>query len=297
MLPSARLCFGLVSTILVTAAGVARAANELCGQTITESLTLTADQACTGDGLVVVGDGITIDLGGFTLSGDGDPGNDGVDVTGAGSGSVVIKNGTIRNFDIGIATHGMAPKLGLDLYLIGAGNSAGQAALYFASHARRVTLVVRGDSLAKSMSHYLTEQVSAKANIEVSLRSEVQAAHGDTHLTAIDVLDGATGEVRRRDCGGLFVFIGADAETAWLPDAIARDDRGYVVTGDDVVKAGRWTLGRDPYLLESSVPGIFACGDVRLSPVKRVAAAVGEGSMAIAFVHQFLQAEDRFTRR
>lgn len=186
---------------------------------------------------------------------------------------------------------------GLDLYLIGAGNSAGQAALYFASHARRVTLVVRGDSLAKSMSHYLTEQVSAKANIEVSLRSEVQAAHGDTHLTAIDVLDGVTGEVRRHDCGGLFVFIGADAETAWLPDAIARDDRGYVVTGDDVVKAGRWTLGRDPYLLESSVPGIFACGDVRLSPVKRVAAAVGEGSMAIAFVHQFLQAEGRSTRR
>ncbi len=185
---------------------------------------------------------------------------------------------------------------GLDVYLIGAGNSAGQAALYFASHARAVTLVVRGESLEKSMSHYLTEQVRAKGNIEVMLRSEVQAVHGDTHLTAIDVLDGATGAVRRQDCGGLFVFIGADAETEWLPDQIARDERGYVVTGDDVVKAGRWPLGRDPYLLESSVPGIFACGDVRLSPVKRVAAAVGEGSMAIAFVHQFLQSEGRATR-
>jgi thioredoxin reductase (NADPH) len=186
---------------------------------------------------------------------------------------------------------------GLDVYLIGAGNSAGQAALYFASHARAVTLVVRGASLEASMSHYLTEQVHAKANIDVLLQSEVRAVHGETHLTAIDVLDRATGEVRRRDCGGLFVFIGADAETAWLPDAIARDARGYIVTGDDVVKAGRWSLGRDPYLLESSVPGIFACGDVRLSPVKRVAAAVGEGSMAIAFVHQFLRGEDRIARR
>lgn len=111
MLSSVRLFFALVSFGIAIAAGDAHAANELCGQTITQSVTLTADQACTGDGLVVVGDGITIDLGGFTLSGDGDPGNDGVDVTGAGSGSVVIKNGTIRNFRVGIATHGMAPKL------------------------------------------------------------------------------------------------------------------------------------------------------------------------------------------
>src|SRR6478672_3768772 len=93
---------------------------------------------------------------------------------------------------------------------------------------------------------------------------------------------------RGHDCGGLFIFIGADAETAWLPVDIARDARGYVLTGDDLKKAGRWSLGRDPYLLETSAPGVFACGDVRLSPVKRVASAVGEGSMAIAFVHQFL---------
>ena len=172
---------------------------------------------------------------------------------------------------------------------IGAGNSAGQAALYFANHARTVTLVVRGDSLEKSMSRYLIEQLGGKSNVTVQLRSEVVAAHGDTHLTAIDIRDAASATVRRHDCGGLFVFIGADAETEWLPADIARDKRGYVLTGDDVVKAGRWSHSRDPYLLETSVPGVFACGDVRLSPVKRVASAVGEGSMAIAFVHQYLQ--------
>jgi thioredoxin reductase (NADPH) len=179
------------------------------------------------------------------------------------------------------ATHG------LDVHLIGAGNSAGQAALYFANHAQSVTLVVRGDSLEKSMSHYLVEQLRAKSNVQAQLRSEVVAAHGDTHLQGIDIRNGK--QVRRHDCGGLFVFIGADAETEWLPADIARDKRGYVLTGDDVVKSGRWSHERDPYLLESSVPGVFACGDVRLSPVKRVASAVGEGSMAIAFVHKYLQ--------
>ncbi len=177
----------------------------------------------------------------------------------------------------------------LDVHLIGAGNSAGQAALFFANHARTVTLVVRGDALEKSMSRYLIEQIGGKSNIVVELQSEVQAVHGDTHLTAIDVVSRATGAVRREDCGGLFVFIGADAETEWLPPEISRDARGYVLTGADVVKSGRWSRERDPYLLETSVPGIFACGDVRFSPVKRVASAVGEGSMAIAFVHQYLQ--------
>ena len=115
------------------------------------------------------------------------------------------------------------------------------------------------------------------------------AAHGDTSLEAIDVRDAATGETTRLESGGLFIFIGADAETAWLPPEIALDPKGYVLTGPDVRAAGRWQLDRDPYLLETSVPGIFACGDVRFSPVKRVAAAVGEGSMAIAFVHQYLR--------
>jgi thioredoxin reductase (NADPH) len=193
----------------------------------------------------------------------------------------------------GAARSEAAATHGLDVHLIGAGNSAGQAALYFANHARTVTLLVRGDSHEKSMSHYLIEQLGGKSNVKVQLRSEVVAAHGDTHLTGIDIRDNASATVRRHDCGGLFIFIGADAETEWLPADIARDTRGYVLTGDDVVKAGRWSLARDPYLLESSVPGVFACGDVRLSPVKRVAAAVGEGSMAIAFVHKYLQLDAR----
>ena len=182
---------------------------------------------------------------------------------------------------------------GLDLHLIGAGNSAGQAALFFANYARKVTLVVRGDSLEKSMSHYLIEQVRGKSNISYLLNSEIIGIRGDTHLAAVTILDRNSKETRLEDCGGLFVFIGADAETKWLPAEIARDSRGYIPTGDDVVKSGRWSHHRDPYLLESSVPGIFACGDVRLSPVKRVASAVGEGSMAIAFVHQYLQNEGR----
>lgn len=180
---------------------------------------------------------------------------------------------------------------GLDIHLIGAGNSAGQAALHFSNHARKVTLVVRGDSLEKSMSRYLIDQIRAKQNIIVHVRAEVRAAHGDTHLAAIDIHDRESGSVQRYDCGGLFVFIGADAATEWLPGEIARDSRGYVLTGDEVVKAGRWSHDRDPFLLEASVPGVFACGDVRLSPIKRVASAVGEGSMAIAFVHQYLQHE------
>ncbi len=185
---------------------------------------------------------------------------------------------------------------GHDVHLIGAGNSAGQAALNFANHARSVTLVVRGDSLEKSMSHYLVEQVRSKSNIAVRLGSEVHAAHGDPHIEAVDILDRSSRSVERQTCGGVFVFIGADADTAWLPKAIARDQRGFVLTGDDVVKAGKWSHDRDPFLLEASVPGVFACGDVRLSPIKRVASAVGEGSMAIAFVHQHLQQESARTR-
>jgi thioredoxin reductase (NADPH) len=185
------------------------------------------------------------------------------------------------------ATHG------LDVHLIGAGNSAGQAALFFANYARKVTLVVRGDSLEKSMSHYLIEQLRGKSNIASRLNSEIIGIRGDTHLAAVNILDRNSQETCIEDCGGLFVFIGADAETKWLPAQIARDARGYILTGDDAVKSGSWSHNRDPYLLESSAPGIFACADVRLSPIKRVASAVGEGSMAIAFIHQHLQKEDR----
>ena len=186
------------------------------------------------------------------------------------------------------AARGDAPSThGLDVHIVGAGNSAGQAALAFAGHARSVTILHRGDALEKSMSRYLVDQLGSRANIVVSLRSEVVAVHGDTSLREVDVHDHATGATTRHESGGLYIFIGADAETAWLPPEIARDERGYVLTGTDTRAA--WREERDPYLLETSVPGIFACGDVRFSPVKRVAAAVGEGSMAIAFVHQYLR--------
>jgi thioredoxin reductase (NADPH) len=178
---------------------------------------------------------------------------------------------------------------GLDVQIIGAGNSAGQAALFFSTHARSVTILYRGDTLEKSMSRYLADQITKRAKVRVLFRTEVTAAHGETSIEEIDVRDAGTGETTRLPSGGLFIFIGADAETGWLPPEIARDQKGYVLTGSDVGAAGRWQLDRDPYLLETSVPGIFACGDVRLSPVKRVAAAVGEGSMAIAFVHQYLR--------
>jgi thioredoxin reductase (NADPH) len=120
--------------------------------------------------------------------------------------------------------------------------------------------------------------------------SELAAANGEARLTAIDTRDRRTGDVTRRDCGGLYIFIGADAETAWMPAEIARDTRGYVLTGEEARRSGRWPLKRDPFLLETSVPGVFASGDVRASPIKRVAAAVGDGSMAIAFVHRHLAA-------
>ena len=189
----------------------------------------------------------------------------------------------------GAARSEAASTHGQDIHIIGAGNSAGQAAMFFSSHARSVTILYRGESLEKSMSQYLVDQLATRANIRVLYRTEVVAAHGDSSLEGIDVRDAATSETTRLASGGLFIFIGADAETAWLPPQIALDQKGYVLTGPDVRAAGRWQLDRDPYLLETSVPGIFACGDVRFSPVKRVASAVGEGSMAIAFVHQFLR--------
>jgi thioredoxin reductase (NADPH) len=178
---------------------------------------------------------------------------------------------------------------GLDVHLVGAGNSAGQAALNFAKYAQSVTIHCRSDSLHKSMSHYLIDQLATRSNIHVVCGSQVTAAHGEGSLESIDVHHAQRDTTETVPCGALYVFIGADAETEWLPPEIALDPRGFVLTGTDVAASGAWTLDRDPYLLETSVPGIFACGDVRSGPVKRVAAAVGEGSMAIAFVHQYLR--------
>jgi len=184
------------------------------------------------------------------------------------------------------ATHGH------DVHVIGAGNSGGQAAMFFSNHARSVTIVCRGESLEKSMSSYLIRQLATRANVSVRLQSEIVAAHGDGAIEEVEVADRSTGKVEREASGGVYIFIGADAETGWLPPEIALDQRGFILTGAGVPTAD-WARERDPFLLETSVPGIFACGDVRSGPVKRVAAAVGEGSMAIAFIHQYLRDEQR----
>jgi thioredoxin reductase (NADPH) len=179
---------------------------------------------------------------------------------------------------------------GLDIFLIGAGNSAGQAAVYFSGYARSVTLIVRGPNLERSMSHYLIAQLQVIENISVRVNAEVTAVHGSDHLEAIDVTSGGT--VERLDAAALYIFIGADAETSWLPPQIERDKLGFILTGDDVPADCDWPLERSRYFLETSMPGVFAAGDVRSRSIKRVAAGVGEGSMAIAFVHQFLQAQN-----
>jgi len=178
---------------------------------------------------------------------------------------------------------------GRSIYLIGGGNSAGQAAMFFSNYAAQVTLLVRGPSLAESMSSYLIEQLATRDNIAVRTQVEMTGVHGRTHLEEIDIYDRASKTTTRVAADGVFIFIGADANTEWLPDALARDDHGFVLTGRDIAPEGT-LAGRDPYLLETSVPGIFAAGDVRHGSMKRVASAVGEGSMSIAFIHQYLAA-------
>lgn len=178
---------------------------------------------------------------------------------------------------------------GNDVYLIGAGNSAGQAAIFFSNHARSVTLLVRGESLAESMSTYLIEQIAKKANIRVETRSEVVAVYGDEQLESIEIIDQRIGTTSRRDANVLFVLIGAEAATDWLPPEISRDKRGFVLTGTDAMDAGQWTRDREPFALETSAPGVFAVGDIRSGSVKRVAASVGEGGVAVALAHRYLQ--------
>ncbi len=195
-----------------------------------------------------------------------------------------------KGISYGAARSEASSSHGMDVHIVGAGNSAGQAALFFANYARSVSILCRSEQLEKSMSRYLVDQIANRPSIGVHVQHQVVAVHGDTSLQAIEVADGATGETRTVDSGALFIFIGANAETGWLPPEIALDPRGYVLTGSDVPDEAWPEDDRDPFLLETSVPGIFACGDVRYGPVKRVAAAVGEGSMAIAFVHQHLRA-------
>jgi thioredoxin reductase (NADPH) len=178
---------------------------------------------------------------------------------------------------------------GQDVYLVGGGNSAGQAAINFSNYANSVTILVRGASLASSMSYYLTQQLNTKPNVRVETHSEVVDAYGADRLEGVVVKNNASGERASKAAAALFILIGADAQTDWLPAAIARDARGYILTGHDALKAGGWPLERYPYILETNVPGIFAAGDVRSDSIKRVAASVGEGSMTIAFVHQYLK--------
>jgi thioredoxin reductase (NADPH) len=183
---------------------------------------------------------------------------------------------------------------GRRVHLIGGGNSAGQAAMKFSNYAESVTMLVRGPSLAASMSQYLIAQLASKENVTIETQADVISVEGDDHLEAINLGVGPSRRRERRESDALFVFIGAYAQTDWLPEKLIRDQWGYICAGRDVMDllaehaVGTWPLERDPYLLETSVPGIFTAGDVRHGSIKRVASSVGEGSMAIAFVHQYL---------
>ncbi|HEX4962409.1 MAG TPA: FAD-dependent oxidoreductase [Thermoanaerobaculia bacterium] len=179
-----------------------------------------------------------------------------------------------------------------DVFIIGGANSAGQAAMHLAKYARRVVMLVRGDSLNKGMSQYLVDQIGETPKIEVWYHSQVAAAHGDGHLESLDVRNSATGEVANHRAQSLFILIGAQPHTNWLAGVVERDDHGFILSGPQLLRDGKrpagWQPDRDPFLLETSVPGIFVAGDVRHGSVKRVASGVGEGSIAISFIHQYL---------
>jgi thioredoxin reductase (NADPH) len=182
---------------------------------------------------------------------------------------------------------------GLDVYIVGGANSAGQAAVFFSRHAKTVTLLVRGTSLESSMSYYLIKQLESIENVSVRTRTEVAEAQGNGHLERLVLRDRDTGGTEIVDCGPMFVFIGAAPRTEWLDGVLVRDHRGFVRTGPDLLTEGKppagWSLDREPYYLESSVPGVFVAGDVRAESVKRVASAVGEGAMAVTLVHRYLE--------
>jgi thioredoxin reductase (NADPH) len=191
----------------------------------------------------------------------------------------------------GGATEALACK-GETVYVIGGANSAGQAAMNFARYACKVVMLVRGDSLSRTMSQYLIDQIQRTENIQVWTHAGVAEVHGDTHLEEISVLCSDTNKVERVPASAMFIFIGAMPRTDWLADLVERDERGFVLTGPDLLWDGSrpkgWTLERDPFLLETNIPGIFAVGDVRHGSVKRVASGVGEGSVAVQFIHQYL---------
>jgi thioredoxin reductase (NADPH) len=191
----------------------------------------------------------------------------------------------------GGATEALSCK-GEMVYIVGGANSAGQAAMNFAKFAERVVILVRGDSLASTMSQYLIDQIKEMPNIQLWAHASVSEVHGDTHLEEISILCSDTNKMERVPANSMFIFIGALPRTEWLGSLVERDERGFLLTGPDLVRDGQhpkgWALDRDPFLLETNVPGIFAVGDVRHGSVKRVASGVGEGSVAVQFIHQYL---------
>lgn len=187
------------------------------------------------------------------------------------------------------SAHSDAPLAqGQDICIVGAGNSAGQAAIFFARHARSVTMLVRGPSLQARMSRYLIDQIHAQGAISVRTNAQVSALHGSTALEAVEVMDSSTGKTTLEPMAAVFVMIGADAVTGWIPPEVQRDSHGFIRTGPEVSSTPAWQPARPPFGLETSVPGVFAIGDVRSGSVKRVAAGVGEGGMCIAYTHQYL---------
>jgi len=191
----------------------------------------------------------------------------------------------------GGATEALSCK-GEVIYIVGGANSAGQAAMNFAKYAERVFILVRGSSLASSMSQYLIDQIEQMPNIQVWTHASVAEVHGESHLEEVSVLCSDTNKVERVPASAMFIFIGALPRTDWLNDVIERDERGFILTGPDLIRDGKrpkgWTPNRDPFLLETNIPGMFAVGDVRHGSVKRVASGVGEGSVAVQFIHQYL---------
>ncbi len=179
-----------------------------------------------------------------------------------------------------------------DVYIVGRANSAGQAAMYFSQHARKVVILCRSNNLRKGMSEYLVKQIEETPNIEVRTNSGVVEAFGEDHLEKLGVRNSQTGEEEMVPAHSLFIFIGAAPKTDWLAGIVERDERGFILSGPDLLKDGKrpknWTEDRDPYLLETSIPGIFVAGDVRRGSVKRVASGVGEGSISVQLIHQYL---------